>query len=469
MKQILLDGIAGAEEKGASYAEARFSDVQQQKIAKGAGHMSHCLNARQQGIAVRVLVDGHWGFAATPLEGGKNVDQVVQQAIDAARHAASYQLPPVTIDVNPGGKGVYVTPVQRDPFAVSLEEKEHLLQEADAAMQGESVVMRQGWLDFRREKKLLVSNLGVDTDQTLYQSAAGFSFTVRTERGTQTLSWPGPRGRWFSGGFESVSGLDLPAVLRPMIGEAQALCGVTPCQRGIYDVVLAGDALAMVIRETLGHVLEMDNYLNLPPATRASLRESPQATPCVNIMSNPAFIGGVGTYGYDDEGVVARETQLMKEGVLTGFLSGRETAPKTGVASNGSARAVGWDVPPLVRISNLLLKPGYVSRKDLLGQVERGLYIDTAESISLDSLRSSFRLVSERGRLIYNGRLTSSVPYPEIEASSQDFWHACTAVAGADDWEIWGVEDEKGAPLQVLPVGIGVSPALFRRIKAGGL
>ena len=469
MKKILLDGIAAAEKKGASYAEARFSDVQQERLEEGTGNSSCCHHARQKGIAVRVLVDGYWGFAAAPAEGRNGIDKLVQQAVDAARQASCYRLPPVTISTQPGSKGEYHTPVHKDPFDVLLAEKEDLLQHVDVALQGENVVKRQSWLAFRREEKILVSTLEVDTEQTLYHSAAGCSLTVRTERGSQTRSWPGPRGRWFSGGFEKIVALDMPSMARPLVQEAEELCGVSPCQRGVYDVVLAGDALALVIRETLGYLLEMDNYLNLPQGIRPPLGGAAQATPCVSLTSDPAFIGGAGTYGFDDEGVAARETKLIQEGVLTSLLSNRETGPKAGGASNGSARAASWEVPPLVRISNLLLKPGYGSRKDLIGQVEKGLYIDTAEGISLDSLRSNFRLVGESGRLIYNGRLTSSVPYPAVEASSEDFWHACNAVAGVGEWEVWGVEDEKGAPLQVLPVGIGLSPALFRRVKAGGL
>lgn len=465
--EILKDGLTAARKLGVNYAEIRATAVKREHIQVSDGQ-SFQRNQADGGVAVRLLVAGYWGFAAAPVADKGKLRSLVDKAFANARAAAAIGRRPVFLSSAISQRGVYQTPVERDPFAVSAEEKRALLMTVDRALAQKDIARRRAWLDFRREHKTLVTSVGTVVEQTIVNSGGGFSILARTERGSQVRSWPGPQGAWFGGGYEKIAAMDMPGHTRAIADEAVALCGMPPCPRGVFDLVLTGHMLALLLHATWGFHLELDNFLAQPGKGRRQVEE-PLAAPCINLVSDATLPGGAGAYGFDDEGVRAQSTILIQAGVPTGFLAGRETSARIGKFSSGSMRASGWDVPPLVRAANLSLQPGHGSMSDLISQVDRGILLDTAACLSFESRRNRFRFLAESGRLIQGGRLTGLVPMPECTATTGDFWHSCAAVAGPEEWELWGLEQAKGAPQQVLPVGAGVAPALFRKVKAGGL
>lgn len=469
LKEILLDSLAAARKLGVNYAELRAVDVKREHVEINQGVLSGYYNEISTGVAVRLLVAGFWGFAAAPVQDASQVLNLVDKAFSAARAAAATGQRPTSLSSTVAQKGTYHTPVKQDPFSVSIEDKFSLLLEVDRALERDGIVGRRAWLDFRSEDKTLVTSMGTVVEQTLTQSGGGFAVTAKSGRVGRQKSWPGPGGRWFGGGFETVAALDMPGRAPAVAEEAQALCEMPSCPRGVYDVILTGQMLAQTLHATWGHLLELDNFLARPAGSQRGISRQFLSSPCVNLVADATLPGGAGTYGFDDEGVRGQSTILMQEGEPVGFMAGREAAARVGKFSSGSMRAASWDVPPLVRTSNLSLQPGYGTLSDLVNQVDRGILLTTCAGISLDPDRNCFRLVAESGRLIQGGRLTGLVPAVECISTTRDFWNSCAAVAGPEEWELWGLEQGKGAPQQLLPVGAGVPPTLFRRIKAGGL
>ncbi len=179
---------------------------------------------------------------------------------------------------------------------------------------------------------------------------------------------------------------------------------------------------------------------------------------------------GLGTFGWDDEGVPAQSTPLVKDGLFTGYLMSRETAPRLGLASNGCMRASGWNRIPIVRMTNVSLEPGAWDLEDLIADTDDGIYMETNRSWSIDDRRLNFQFGTEVGYEIKGGRRTRLLRNPTYAGSTPEFWNACDAVCGEKYWRMWGTPNcGKGQPAQIAHTGHGAAPARFRGIRVGVL
>src|SRR5439155_19868985 len=125
----------------------------------------------------------------------------------------------------------------------------------------------------------------------------------------------------------------------------------------------------------------------------------------VNLTADSVRPTGLGPFGWDDEGVPATATAIVKNGDFVGYLMSRETASKLGLRSNGAMRASGWNRIPLIRMTNVSLEPGSWSLEDLIADTDEGLYMETNRSWSIDDRRLNFQFGTEIAREIKNGKL----------------------------------------------------------------
>ncbi len=189
----------------------------------------------------------------------------------------------------------------------------------------------------------------------------------------------------------------------------------------------------------------------------------------MNLWADSTLPEGLGTFGYDDDGVAAQRFPLVRDGIFCGYLASRETAPMIGLAaSTGCSRADGWGRVPIVRMVNVSLEPGRIPLDDLIGGVEDGLLLDTPASWSLDDKRLNFHFGVEYGREIKGGRLGGLRRGATLQNITPRFWGSCDGVADERSWNLWGfLSCAKGEPLQALHVGHGASPARFRDVYVG--
>nr|MBA3586566.1 TldD/PmbA family protein [Chloroflexota bacterium] len=189
----------------------------------------------------------------------------------------------------------------------------------------------------------------------------------------------------------------------------------------------------------------------------------------VSIDADATAPGGLGTFGYDDEGVPAQNVPLIENGLLVGYLTSRETAPVIGRQSMGSARAWTWSHIPLIRMTNINLRPGNAgSLDDLIADTRDGIFMSINKSWSIDDRRLNFQFGDQAGWLIRNGKLTTLVKNPTYTGITPRFWGSCDAICGPSEWTLWGLPNcGKGEPMQVGHVGHGAAPARFRRVQVG--
>jgi TldD protein len=188
----------------------------------------------------------------------------------------------------------------------------------------------------------------------------------------------------------------------------------------------------------------------------------------MNVTADSTTPGGLGTFGFDDEGVPAGREPIVAAGVLSGFLTSRETAAKIGSGSGGSMRADNWSRMPLVRMTNLHLEPGEGSLEELIGGVDEGLYLETNKSWSIDDKRLNFQFGTQVAWEIKDGKLGRMLRDATYTGQTPVFWGSLDAVAGPEEWVLHGLTNcGKGQPGQHAHVSHGTSPARFRNVQVG--
>jgi TldD protein len=474
MRNVCAAAIDAATGAGAEYADARAVLKRDQLVATKNGRVERVSDSESEGIGVRVLVGGAWGFACDRRLTPEGAREAALRACTFARAAAGLhtrQLAPLEPRT-----GTHRTPIERDPFDVAISDKIELCLRADEALAGPDVLVRQAMVRAQREHKLLVTSEGTEVEQELIESGGGIECSAAREGVFQTRSYPSAHvGSSCQSGWEYVEGLDLVGEAPRVAEQAAALVRAEQCPSAITTVVLDGDQVALQVHESVGHPTELDRVYGseaayagtsfLKPDDLGSLR---YGTELMNVTADPTTPGGLGSFAFDDEGVPASPVPIVEAGLLTGFLTSRETAARIGAGTGGSMRADGWNRMPLVRMTNLHLEPGDGELDDLIAHVNDGVYMETNRSWSIDDKRLNFQFGTQVAWEIKGGRLRRMLRDATYTGITPQFWGRLDAVAGADSWRLYGLTNcGKGQPGQSAHVSHGASPARFRNVEVG--
>lgn len=432
--------------------------------------------SEDEGIGIRVVADGSWGFAGIDRLDGPSIDAAAQRALRIARASARVSTGPVRLAAVEPVVAEYRTPVQQDAFAVPLDRKVDLLLRTDAAMaRVPQVTVRECSLELVRERRFFASSEGARIDQTIVESGGGLDATATSADEVQTRSYPNSFGiHQLCAGWEAIEAMDLDGNAERIASEAAALLTADECPAGVMTVILDGTQAALQVHESCGHPTELDRVLGaeaayagtsfLTPDLLGSFRYGSDA---VTITADATRPEGLGTFGWDDEGVPAQQTVLVDHGIFRDYMSSRETAPELGDGrrSNGTMRADGWSRIPLIRMTNVNLEPGDSSLEEMIDGTDYGVYLETNRSWSIDDRRLNFQFGTQNGWLIEKGRRTRLLRNALYSGITPQFWGSCDAVAGPQEWRMWGVVNcGKGEPGQAMHVGHGAAPCRFRNV-----
>lgn len=480
MKSLMSRALDLAEQKGAQYADIRIVENLTETITVKNGLPETINQSESIGFGVRTLVDGAWGFASSARLSIEEIDRVTILALQTA--LASAIAPGERIDLGPAvtSQGSYQTPIQIDPFKIPLEEKLGLLLAADAEMhRAAGVRVRKGNLNFIREQKWFANSEGAFTEQTLFESGGGIQVTAVAGSEVQVRSYPNSFARQqVTGGWEAVLGWDIPGNAYRIASEAVALLTADACPQGLTTtLILGGGQLGLQIHESCGHPIELDRVFGSEAAYAGTSFLTPEklgvfryGSPLVNITADSLRPLGLGTFGWDDEGLPAQSTPIVREGMFLGYLMSRETASRLDKSSNGCMRASGWNRIPLVRMTNVSLEPGTWEFEDLIADTSEGVYMETNRSWSIDDRRYNFQFGTEIAYEIKNGKLGRMLRNPTYTGLTPQFWNSCDAICNEKHWTMWGTPNcGKGQPSQIAHTGHGAAPARFRNVRVGVL
>lgn len=476
MRDLLRDLMDTASTR-VDYADARHVHLRQETIAMRNGELDELDAHEEEGFGVRVRAGGGWAFAAAAGSDRAAAEAALERALAMAEsqpHGGS-----TALASEPPAVGSYASPAEVDPFAVPLEDKLALLAEADAAMRAEPrVTVALAQAQSRVEHKLLASTEGALCEQRLTECGGGIEATAVGPAGTQERSYPTRHaGGIAQAGWEHALALDLAGNAPLIAEEAAALLVAPPCPNGPTTLVLAGEQLGLQIHESVGHAVELDRVLGyeasyagtswVPVDGIGSLRYGSEA---MSVTADATLPGALGSFGWDDEGVPAQAIPIVRAGELRGFLSSRESAAEAGLErSGGCARGEGFARQPIVRMTNVSLDPGDGgSLEELLAGIDRGVYVDTNRSWSIDSRRLNFQFGGQAAWEIVDGRLGRLLRDPVYAGATPSFWASLDAVCSADEWRLTSLTDcGKGEPGQYAHVSHGCAPARFRDVLVG--
>src|SRR5947209_48519 len=477
MKDLAEAALNAAQVKGASYADVRLDEHVTQDIIVKNGQLAAVSDDASEGFGVRVIVDGAWGFAGSARLENEEVQQVVDRAIRIARASARVRSTPVDLGPPVTSRGKYRTPLECDPFTVPLTEKVDLLLRADAAMGSvKGVTIREGSMEFIRQKKTFASTEGALTKQELFESGAGIEATATSPDDVQNRSYPNSFGRHQgSGGYEYISGLGLDRHGQRIAEEAVALLTAPQCPSGVKTLILDASQTALQIHESCGHPTELDRVFGMEAAyagtsfmTPEKLNHLQYGSAKVTITADALTPTGLGTFGWDDEGVPAQRTFLIKNGLFVGYLTSRETASALGQQSNGTMRADGWNRIPLIRMTNVNLEPGDSSLEQMVAETKDGVYMETNRSWSIDDKRLNFQFGTQLAYEIIDGKRGRMLKNATYAGSTPEFWNSCDAVGGPAEWRRRRLTNcGKGQPPQLAHVAHGAAPTRFQNVRVG--
>ncbi len=478
MKKIMHRALDLAQVGGAQYADIRVVDNRTESIQVKNGVVESLNFSESMGFGVRVLVDGAWGFSSSHDLTVGEIDRVTKHAVEIAGSSGLVRGEKVDLGPPVTSRGTYVTPVEIDPFTISLEDRLGVLLAADREMaRVEGVRVRQSNLVIIREKKWFANTESALTEQTIIETGGGIIATAVGGTEVQTRSYPNSFGRQqVTGGWEVALKWDLPGNSERIANEAVALLAAEPCPVDtITTVILGADQVALQVHESCGHPIELDRVFGSEAAYAGTSFLTPEkldnfryGSDVVNLTADSIRPLGLGTFGWDDEGVPAQSTPIVRNGDFVGYLMSRETASRLGKVSNGCMRASSWNRIPLIRMTNVSLEPGDWELEDLIAHTDEGIYMMTNRSWSIDDRRYNFQFGTEMGYEIKNGKLGRMLRNCTYTGITPEFWNSCDAICNQNHWTMWGTPNcGKGQPSQIAHTGHGAAPARFRNIRVG--
>jgi TldD protein len=459
---------------GAAYADIRVEERAIQSVSVKNGALDGLLEEETQGFGVRVVADGAWGYAASALLSAAEVERITAMAVGIAKASALTMRERVELGPPMLTRGSYHTPYQVDPFSVSIEDKIALLLAADAAMRSvPGLGIAEGALECSRVRKLFASTEGSFVEQELVETGAGIVATAVGDGEVQQRSYPNSFGRHQgTGGWELVAEMQLVEHAPQIAEQAVALLSAPQCPSDVTTVVIDPTQMALQVHESCGHAVELDRVLGMEAAYAGTSFLVPErigmmyGSEHVNIVADATVPTGLGTFGWDDEGIPASVTPLIQQGRFVDYLSSRETAARFGKPSNGTVRAEDFRRLPIIRMTNINLLPGEWSFDDLIADTDRGLYLETNRSWSIDDKRLNFQFGTEIAWEIVGGKLGRMLKNPTYAGITPEFWGSCDAVCR--EWRMWGTTNcGKGQPSQSMHVGHGTAAARFRNVHVG--
>ena len=479
MKDIAERALNAAQVHGASYADVRIVDQQQQSILIKNGQVQGLSHNQNQGLGVRIIVDGAWGFASSAVLTLEEAARIAAQAVDIARASGLAKAADVSLGPPEVHTGRYETPIETDPFSVPLQDKIALLLAADEGMRrAKGVALTEGNMEFSHESKIFASTEGSYIEQEFTESGAGIEATALGENELQTRSFPNSFGRQQKKvGYEFIRDLQLVENSERVGEEAVALVTAPQCPSGLTTVILDSTQLALQVHESCGHPVELDrvfgdeaSYAGTSFLTTDRLGSFQYGSPLVNIVADATVPGALGTFGYDDEGVPAQCSPIVQKGVFVGYLMSRESAARLGLRSNGAMRADGWNRIPIIRMTNINLQPGTWDLDDLIADTGDGIYMAVNKSWSIDDKRLNFQFGTQLAYEIKKGKLGRMLKNATYTGITPQFWGSCDAICNARHWQVWGLPNcGKGEPAQSAHVAHGAAPARFRNVRVGVL
>ncbi len=475
IKKAADSAISICKKNGASYSDFRLSNFRSQRVSTRENIIQGIGENENFGFAVRVIIEGNWGFAASSTFTEAEVARVSNVACEIAKANKKVQRTKVDLVPTPSYKDEWKTPIKKSSFDVSADDKANMLLSINEKAKALGADFCTSFITAVNEWKYFISSEGSYIKQDLHRIWPEFSVTVidkDTGKFDSMNSLTVPIGK----GYEYVEEFDFMKDVERAVEEVKMKQKSRSIEPGRKDLILDPTHMWLTIHESCGHSTELDralgfeaNYAGTSFVTPDKLGKLKFGSEHINMVGDRTQTDGLATRGYDDDGVKTTAFDIIKEGTFVGYQTTREMAKFVNEkSSNGCAYADSWGHFPIQRMPNVSLQPGTkpLSLKDLIADTEDGIYIVGDGSWSIDMQRYNFQFTGQTFWEIKNGKIIGMLRDVAYQGNTVDFWNSCDAVCDASEYKLSGsFSCGKGEPGQVSPVSHGSSPARFRNIK----
>ncbi|MGH3934400.1 MAG: TldD/PmbA family protein [Pseudonocardiaceae bacterium] len=473
--------VGRARDLGAAHADVRIERTTGQLLRLRDGLVATAQDSTTVGLAVRVIVEGTWGFASHFELTPQSAAVTAERAVEVARALRRLNAEWVELAAEPvHADAVWVGDHEIDPFTVPLQDKVALLSEWSHRLLGTDGVEHTNVIyHAEKEIKFYADSAGTSTtQQRVRMHPAVTAITVDRAAGSfesmRTCAPPTARGWEYLAGNSHWDWDDELAQIPELLAEKVKAPSVSS---GRYDLVIDPTNLWLTIHESVGHATEYDRAIGYEAAYAGSSFATPDklgtlryGSPVMHVTGDRTQQHGLATIGYDDDGVATSRWDLVAEGTLVGYQTDRVFARRLGLErSAGCAYADSPHHVPIQRMANVSLQPDPrvdTTTSDLISSVQRGIYIVGDRSWSIDMQRYNFQFTGQRFYRIEGGRLVGQLRDVAYQATTTDFWGSMEAVGGLSTWLLGGALNcGKAQPGQVAAVSHGCPSALFRGIN----
>ena len=480
-QQISATVLGIMKEQRVDYGDLRLGRDLDRTLSLSDENIVHHAFNQSEGIGIRVLADGFWGFSSTDDLSADGLRRCTLRAVQMAKGVAAVTPKQLRLNLDhfaaePAHKAEFHTPVLICPFTTDMGIlAEPFRSGAEIALKVTGIKRVYSKL-FTYGRRRVFANTDGSYILTTHVVCDPVQMFVAVDAGSS--AYRNVLGTALAGGFEHIIATDFPAQAEAAAKEAVLKCSAKTPTPGDYTLILDGHNLALTMHESVGHPTELDRVLGYELgfaggsfATTDKLNKFQYGSPIVNFTANNRILFGGASVGYDDEGVECSSFPVIKEGFLVGYGTNRETAKTIGQdRANGTCRSTRWSDAPIVRIPNLFLEPGRnkLSRDELIADTKDGILMLGRDSFSIDQMRYNFQFGADMCYRIKNGKITEPLKDVIYQSISPEFWNSCDAICDESEWQMHGVFNcGKGQPVQTAKMMHGASPSRFRNIKVG--
>ncbi|MFA6236336.1 MAG: TldD/PmbA family protein [Bacteriovorax sp.] len=432
-------------------------------------------SSEDHGIMVEVMIKGQIAYAATNSFDPSEIKRCALLAKQSAETAHRFGLFHFNEQVRPKVVGEYSSPAKMGMDDFKPAEITDLLMGLSGAMKvHEHIISRVAGFRLTETETHLVATNGSDIRQKIIRSDIGLSATASSEKGNQNRTYGGDQSAQY--GLERLDKNKLLVTAEKIATEALALLEAEECPSETLDLLLAPDQMLLQIHESIGHPLELDRILGdernyagwsfVKPSDFGTLQ---YGSKLMNVTFDPTVVGQNASYFADDIGSIATREYLIRDGLLERGLGSLESQKRLNLPGVSSQRATSWNRAPIDRMANVNLEPGTSSMSEMLAGIERGVFMQTTRSWSIDDYRNKFQFGCEYAQLIEDGKLTKLLKNPNYRGITAPFWNQLKMVGDHSTYQVGGLTNcGKGEPNQVIHVGHASPACLFANIEVFG-
>lgn len=442
-------------------------------MAKNGSHEKASVSSTN-GVMIEVLVDGKFAYAATDQLNLESIKQSFKKAKDLAGQASKFKICNLDETVRGSQQGSYQSPVKNALDSLSIAQIQSLLINASKDLKvNDNIHHTDAYAIYAQTKSSLFSSTGMEIVQDFDQMT--YDMTAIAQNGNEsqsrTLGMMTAQSGW-----ESMNAHSLQGQAQRIGKEAVELLSAQECPTGEFDLLLAPDQLYLQVHESIGHPLEIDriigderNYAGWSFVSPNDFGNLQYGSELLNVTFDPTISDELASYAYDDLGIKADKEYLIQNGKLLRGLGSLESQRRSGIPGVACSRATSWNRPSIDRMANLNIEPGTSSLDQMISSIEKGIYMHTNRSWSIDDYRNKFQFGCEYAQLIENGKITKTLKNPNYRGISTPFWNALKMVGDASTFKVWGsFYCGKGEPNQIIRVGHAMPTCLFEKVQVFG-